>query len=554
MAKTQTTPEVIAKFRKKHGDKYDYSKVDFQGSHTKVTIICPDHGEFQQTPAIHIRKSGCPECGKIQKGKSRRLSPKAWIEKARAVHGDRYDYTPTVYTTNRSKVTVNCRIHGAFDILPDNHLKGSGCRICGLSSDKQLNGFDPTKEFRAVHGDRYDYSSFIYEGSHQKSKIICPEHGPFEQSYYVHKSGHGCPECGRKNSIVGRTHTQKEIIDRFTAIHGDRYDYSRVRFVHIEQPVTIVCADHGEFQQLPKAHFNGSGCTACTHVGPSKAETQIGDFIEQLGFRVIRNTRSLIGPKEIDIYIPDANLAIEYCGLYWHGERSGKDQSYHQSTMELLNQKGIDLITIFEDEWLGKPEVVKTIIQTRLGKSPQGVGGRKLTIRDTSPGDSRKFLNLHHIQGAATGSVHLGAYDGDELVGLMLFGNPTRQTSSYEWELKRFVANGKIYPGMMSKLFGHFIKTYHPESIVSFSDNRWFNGTSYSQLGFHKDGEIASDYYYHRMGIRYNKSRFRKAGIQRYHPEIYDEKLTERVMMEMTGYDRIWDCGKIRWVWIDPLR
>jgi len=103
----------------------------------------------------------------------------------------------------------------------------------------------------------------------------------------------------------------------------------------------------------------------------------------------------------------------------------------------------------------------------------------------------------------------------------------------------------------MSKLFGYFVKNYRPESVVSFSDRRWFMGASYQKLGFQLDGEIAPDYSYVRYGARYNKSKFRKSGIQHYHPEVYNEELTEREMMQAAGYDRIWDCGKIRWVWID---
>jgi len=546
--KSSSTIDVIARFRKKHGDRYDYSSVVFNGSHTKVTINCPQHGSFEQTPAIHIRKSGCPECGKIEKGQKRRKSPEQAIEAFRAVHGLRYDYTPTVYTTNRSKVTINCRIHGAFDMLPDNHLKGRGCRICGLSSDRQLAGFDPTEEFRSVHGDRYDYSQFVYKGANVPGTIICPDHGPFEQAYGTHKNGHGCPDCGFQRTSESKTFTQDEILDRFQHAHGSRYGYDLVEYVHTERPVAIVCHQHGVFHQTPKAHSRGSGCPKCVGM-ISKGETDIGDFIESLGYEVDRNTRTLIPPKEVDLYIAAKNLAIEYCGLYWHGERFGKGKEYHQDKQQTLADRGIDLITIFDDEWLDRPDVVKSILRTRLDKAPTGVGARHLSVEQILPHDSAAFLNTYHIQGSATGSIHLGAFHNGDLVGVMVFGEPTRQTSSYEWELKRFATNGAMYPGMMSKLFQHFIKNHSPESIVSFSDNRWFMGGSYQQLGFHKDGEIAPDYYYVKNNIRHHKSKFRKSGIKRMHPDQYDPSLTERVMMENLEYDRVWDCGKIRWVW-----
>lgn len=429
--KKQNTEQVIKKFRTKHGDYYDYSKVDFVDSHAKVTIVCPTHGAFQQTPAIHLRGSGCTSCNNAKRGEGRRKSPEAMIEAFKGVHGLRYDYTPTVYTTSRIKVTVNCRIHGAFDILPTNHLRGQGCGLCSSASTQPV--------------------------------------------------------------------VQPDVLDR------------------VHQPPT--------------------------------GKIEIGDFLEQLGAEVIRDTKVLIPTKEIALYLPEHQLAIEYCGVYWIDETRGKDPKANFEKMEALNQRGIDLITIFEDEWLDRPEVVRSILTNRLGKSDAGVGGRQLQIEEITSGESRTFLNKHHIQGAATGSYHIGAFHKGVLVGVMVMGPPTRQMSLYQWELKRFAADGRNHPGMMGRLFNHFLRTHHPETIVSFSDNRWFPGGSYQQLGFVKEAEIAPDHYYVKDGVRYHKSKFRKSGILRLHPEHYDETLTERVMMENIGYGRVWDCGKIRWVW-----
>jgi len=266
MAKRQNTKQVIAKFIKKHGNKYDYSKVNFVGSHTKVIIICPEHGEFKQTPAIHLRGSRCPTCGQIAKGKKKRIDNETIINRFREVHGYRYDYTPTLYSTNRNKVTVNCRIHGAFDILPDNHLNGSGCALCALSErSRQFNGYDPIPDFRKVHGDEYDYSKFIYTVYNETGEIICNEHGSFFQSYYTHKSGHGCPACGLLKSSASRAYTPDEILQKFQQTHDNKYDYSKVVYMGLKTPVTITCPDHGDFKQTPKAHINGRGCHTCGH-------------------------------------------------------------------------------------------------------------------------------------------------------------------------------------------------------------------------------------------------------------------------------------------------
>lgn len=196
--KKRDTPQVISQFRTEHGDYYDYSKVEFVNSHQKVKIICPMHGGFEQTPAIHLRGGGCPECGHARRNRKRSDTTDRFIEKAKVVHGDRYDYTPTTYLNSRSLVAVTCYDHGLFVILPGNHLRGSGCRICALSSDKQLSKYDPTEEFQSVHGDRYDYREFVYASANTPGTIICSIHGAFKQSYKTHRAGHGCPKCANE--------------------------------------------------------------------------------------------------------------------------------------------------------------------------------------------------------------------------------------------------------------------------------------------------------------------------------------------------------------------
>ena len=184
------TEQFIEEARQIHGDKYDYSKVVYLNNRTKICIICPEHGEFMQTPANHLKGQGCPFCvGNVK------LTTEDFIQRARKVHGDKYDYSKVNYIKNSTKVCIICPIHGEFWQTPNNHLNGHNCPKCiGRGAYKST-----TQEFiekaRQVHGDKYDYSKVKYIDSKTKVCIICTEHGEFLQSTTRHLRGAGCPFC-----------------------------------------------------------------------------------------------------------------------------------------------------------------------------------------------------------------------------------------------------------------------------------------------------------------------------------------------------------------------
>ena len=190
--------EFVKRARKLHGDKYDYSKVEYVNALTKVCIICPEHGEFWQTPASHLNGIGCPKCGiEVTKDKTRRTLEE-FIEKAKKVHDDKYDYSKVEYVNNRTKVCIICPEHGEFWQTPSSHLRGAGCKKClneKLSSDRLLTTEEFIERARKIHGNKYNYSKIEYKGYYEKVCIICPEHGEFWQLAYNHLQGKGCGQC-----------------------------------------------------------------------------------------------------------------------------------------------------------------------------------------------------------------------------------------------------------------------------------------------------------------------------------------------------------------------
>lgn len=193
-----TTQSFIEKAVQIHGDKYDYSKVEYINSKTKVCIICPEHGEFWQVPASHLQKRGCPICSNIKKKLAKIDDKNSFIEKAKKIHGDEYDYSKVEYIDSYTKVCIICTKHGEFWQSPNNHLRYQGCPSC--YDDKRKNiGTNNKNTFiekaKEVHGDKYDYSKIDYKNVSTKISIICPKHGEFLQRPDHHLNGCGCPRC-----------------------------------------------------------------------------------------------------------------------------------------------------------------------------------------------------------------------------------------------------------------------------------------------------------------------------------------------------------------------
>jgi len=298
--------DVVEKARKIHGDKYMYLENSYVNMHTKMKICCPEHGWFEQTPSKHIHsKQGCPKCRGLYK------TTEEWVKLARKVHGDKYDYSETVYNGSHEKLYIICPKHGEFWQIAKDHLRGEGCPKCKfekISSIKKSNTDEFIEKARRIWGDRYDYSKVIYEKSNKKICVICPIHGEFLVTPNNHLRGSGCPKCVGKNKIT------EEVIQKFRKVHGDKYDYSKVKYVDAATKVCIICPEHGEFWQLPYAHLAmEQGCPKCSM---SHMENKIDRLLTENNIEHCYDTNinGLLKRQAADFYLPDYNMVIECQG------------------------------------------------------------------------------------------------------------------------------------------------------------------------------------------------------------------------------------------------
>ena len=545
-----TTEEFIEKAKNVHGDKYDYSKVRYNNSKEKVIIICPKHGDFLQTPNSHLSGSGCPDCCDF----NHKYTKDDFIEKARKVHGDKYVYSKVEYINNSTKVCIICPEHGEFWIKPSNHLYGQGCFKCYHDSRKnklKYNNQEIINKFKTIHGDRYDYSQVNYQGISVPVSIICPEHGEFLQIPSSHLQGNGCPKCGVMKSGKCKRLTTEEFIEKAKNIHGDKYDYSKVIYIDYNTPVIIICEKHGEFLQTPDAHLQGKGCQSCS-IRHSSYEEDIINFIQNnINTTININSRKIIPPLELDIFLPEKNIAIEINGIRWHSEEFGKDKNYHLNKLNECNKKNIKLIQIFEDELFLYKDIVMSKLShlLKLDNNKDKIYGRLINVCEIENNIAKQFLNKNHIQGFASSTIYLGAYYNSKLIGVMSF---LKEVKNGCWNLTRFATDNKyICCGVGGKLLKYFEIHYQPVQIKSFADRRWtidVNNNIYTKLGFNLDKIIPPDYKYvkNNQMKRIHKFNLRKKSlIKKYNINPY---LSENEMTKQLGYFKIWDCGLLRYV------
>lgn len=296
-------------------------------------------------------------------------------------------------------------------------------------------------------------------------------------------------------------------------------------------------------------------CRHGVELGRSTYEDAITDFLRGLGLTVRRSDRTLIKPYELDVVVDQHKVAVEFCGLYWHSEAQRKNSEYHRTKLLMTKDKGWKLITIFEDEWIDKREIVENRLRHAFGMSEKGIAARKLTVRNLAPAESKAFLDRHHTQGGgAYGFANYGAYDRDTLVAVMTFSKPrvALGRKSGAPELLRFATDGRSHPGVASKLFKAFVREHAPSEIISYADRRWSEGDFYRTLGFVHIGDSSPNYwYFHPSRVaREYRFKFRKDKIK--HMVDGGENMSEREIMNALGYHRIWDCGHRKFVWTAP--
>lgn len=560
--KRLTTADFIRRAQGAHGKtKFNYSKTEYRKMGEKLSVICTKHdNEFHQIAQAHLNGfNGCHECNGQTK-----ITPDDFVVRAeRVFENKKFDYSerPEQFDSIHMRVHIRCIEHNEwFQQAAWSHLNGKiGCHECNpQASISKKKFFQRVSEVFSEN--KYDYSLLEFSNNGLASirnriiSIICKEHGVFLQNVNNHIVGkEGCKECATRDRLT----TVEEFIERSKSIHGtNKYSgYENLKLQHgLQGEVELECLEHGKFSYSIFHHLQGhEGCVPCRRVGTSKAEQSLYDYVCNLlpNYEVQRSNRGVLGQKELDIYIPEKHLAIEYNGVYWHSERFGKDKWYHYNKWAECKQQGIQLLTIWEDDYARNPELIKLMIAHKLVvSSVHRMPARKTTFEKVNQEDAANFLEKHHLQGSHKTSRHFGLRDSadNELIAVM----STRYSASkQELEIIRFATSMTVQGGF-TKLLTNILK--QPEfsdvgKVISYSHNDHSDGGLYENNGFERVHYGTPGYYYLRAGkinrehrLNYSPKRFRE------HTDLlYEEGLSERELATLNGLERVWDCGSSLW-------
>ena len=345
-----------------------------------------------------------------------------------------------------------------------------------------------------------------------------------------------------RNNYITKWSTEHNIIPYFKTSNFLLQDYNEWH--------CNICNQEKEIRFRNGFKHIKNYCSICFPMPVSSLEEQqLKDFIISNDILIEENVRNIISPKEIDIFIPSLNLAIEYNGLYWHSEKRGKDKNYHRNKLELCNKNGIKLISIFSDNWIYKTDIVKSRIRNLLGINSNKIYARKCTIKEITHNMASDFLTKNHLQGPCNAKTNIALFLDNIMISLMTFSKSRYEKDATE--LLRFasVLDTTVIGGA-SKLLKHYIKTYKPEKITTYSDNDWGYTDFYKKIGFTKVANNLPSYSYiseKESNVRLSRLQFQKHKLEK-NLTVYDKTLSEYENMVYNGYDRIWDCGNTKWV------
>ena len=394
----------------------------------------------------------------------------------------------------------------------------------------------------------YEYYSQVPEIKDKKTKTFRENHPGYDSPLQL-------PEA----SVNREKRRGKQMMEDHPDIIGYVQGHYKCMCPH---PECTKCSD--KFYIIkPTAYFDRkrNRTEPCTNILPFNSErgknTSLEIFVrgilDEYNIKYETNVRDVIPPQELDIYIPDKHIAIECNGIYFHST-SLKPRGYHRDKFTACQNQGIQLLTIWEDWIINKPQIVKQIILSKLGIYKKRIYARQCEIREVSSKESNTLLEQNHIQGACSAHVRYGLYYKDELVATMAFGrnrNMVRGGTQNNWELVRFCCDGNMQIiGGANKMLSHFIKDYSPETIYSFSSNDISNGNLYERLGFIKE-DINLSYWYinSKDGMRCHRSAFTKQSIIKRGWKTDKDGWKEVDVMREHGYYQIYDSGQTKWVY-----
>lgn len=460
-------------------------------------------------------------------GRTEELSARAKEALARPeVRAKILEHTKKLSISEEFKKKVSVAIKNKFD-TDEEYVKRVNAGRCNKPAEF-------LSKCAEVHDGLYDYSNTIYKGTDILFDISCPLHGVFTQLPSNHIRGHGCPTCALEKSRL----SAEEYFKRCSIVHDNKYSYDNSVYTSSLEYIEYTCPSHGLIRQLAQNHLKGSGCRFCdANKTSSRGEDELASFIGSIK-QCERNNRIVLGGEEIDILA--GNIGIEYHGIYWHSfnrQETTEEKYKHYNKTQKAIDAGVQLIQIYETEWLQHNDIVKSMLRAKLGVIINKIQARKCTVTNMSESEAHDFFRLNHLQGHRRSEIYHALRLDGKIVAAASFNR-----SGDGWELMRFCnALDTIVIGGLSKI----MKNSRLEKIFTYADRRYSDAKSYMSVGFKLLGVTTPGYKYCKSLKLFPRQMFQKHKLKDLLKD-FDPNRTESENMFANGYRRIWDAGHWR--------
>lgn len=571
-------------------------------STSKILFTCPIHGDYEQVIAYHIKRSTgeptthkCPICGRERK--ANKISEQRHREIPQSVVDNlspNERRNPKSFVFN-DKVTFLCPIHGDYVRSISDYIrtvnKGlSGCQECNrvaLSNRRKANTVQYPVWFldSVSKNNPKEVLDSLYNGtisSTEEILFICPKHGEYRAliKNRINKSTlqprFGCPKCAdmkrRPNGFffpdwfkdIVSENNPKEVISEI-----ENNTLSSLK------KILFTCPIHGDYERqvsnvinirtMEKKSTTCPYCIKSTH--SSSYEQEIVEYLLSINpnLNIIRNTRRVISPYEVDIYLPDYNIAIEFNGSYYHASKMKESnvpttnyhglipKTYHQDKYLKAQEKGIRLIHIYDVDWLANKDKYKGFLKELIIPHDR-IYARKTILKEIDIKTARIFNEKYHLSGHSNcGSKNIGLFYNNELISLMSFGKNRYSKDNSVYELYRYtVKSGVTVVGGAHKLFKYFLNRYKPDKVISYSDCNYFSGGTYADLGFRFTGYTVPMYFWSLRGKKIPRERVQPKKLIQQYPDIYSRytsgSVEDFIMCELGAF-KVYTASNKKWVY-----
>jgi len=447
------------------------------------------------------------------------------------------------YKNNKEKINIKHEVCGKdyFVRFSDWSAHGHRCPYCFGTHKKTVEEFNQELQQKNI-----DYECITYNGANTPSSFKCIK---CETTFTMRPGdilhGHGCPNC-----YGTPKYAKEEVIKKINQIDPE-YEPMINEYADNKTFFNIKHKTCGTIYQTTFNRFtNGRRCPVCARkFNSSKEEENFANYIESISDYKIERNKKFDNGQELDIFIPELNLGIEYDGIYWHSSKF-RDKYYHMDKMNYFKNMNIRVINIFSDEWENKQDIIKNKLMSILNKNKTNIYARECSIvYNVLSHIKNNFLEQNHIQGADKSQFNCGLVYNDELVAIMTFAKPrvclgNKKPIEDTYELVRYATSVRVIGGF-SKLLKHALKQFYIKNIITYADLRFTSLESnvYSINGFTLDHVSKPDYFYIKNGLRLHRFNYMKQRLKTKLPEFYDDNKTELQITEAAGLYRIYDCG-----------